>query len=58
MSAVDTVERAAKTPDDPQPWAELGLRAEEYQRIKGILSRRPPSGARAPATYAQGRGEP
>ncbi len=41
MSAVDTVELAGKTPDDPQPWAELGLRGEEYQRIKDILGRRP-----------------
>jgi phosphoribosylformylglycinamidine synthase II len=41
VSAVDTVELAATTPDDPQPWAELGLKEEEYQRITGILGRRP-----------------
>ncbi|WP_369135161.1 phosphoribosylformylglycinamidine synthase subunit PurL [Modestobacter sp. I12A-02662] len=38
---LDTVELAARTPDDEQPYAELGLRAEEYQRIKDILGRRP-----------------
>jgi phosphoribosylformylglycinamidine synthase subunit PurL len=38
---VDTVGRAAATPGQPQPFAELGLRAEEYERIKGILGRRP-----------------
>jgi phosphoribosylformylglycinamidine synthase len=38
---VDTVELAAKSPDDEQPWAELGLKADEYDRIKGILGRRP-----------------
>ncbi len=41
MSGVDTVSRAAGAPDDPQPWAELGLRAEEYARIREILGRRP-----------------
>src|SRR5205823_81913 len=40
-SRLDTVELAATTPDDEQPFAELGLRAEEYQRIKDILGRRP-----------------
>jgi phosphoribosylformylglycinamidine synthase subunit PurL len=38
---VDTVERAGKTPDDEQPWAELGLKSDEYQRIRDILGRRP-----------------
>ena len=38
---VDTVELAAKTPDDEQPWAELGLKADEYARIRDILGRRP-----------------
>jgi phosphoribosylformylglycinamidine synthase II len=38
---LDTVDLAAATPDDEQPFAELGLRAEEYQRIKDILGRRP-----------------
>jgi len=40
---LDTVERAAATPDQPQPWAELGLAPEEYDRIRGILGRRPTS---------------
>jgi phosphoribosylformylglycinamidine synthase len=37
----DTVERAQQTPDAEQPFAELGLKDEEYQRIRGILGRRP-----------------
>ena len=37
----DTVEKAAATPDVPQPYRELGLKDEEYQRIRGILGRRP-----------------
>jgi phosphoribosylformylglycinamidine synthase subunit PurL len=37
----DTVARAAATPDRPQPHAELGLTAEEYQTITGVLGRRP-----------------
>ncbi|WP_116450837.1 phosphoribosylformylglycinamidine synthase subunit PurL [Blastococcus litoris] len=41
MSQIDTVELAAKSPDDEQPWAELGLKADEYARIKDILGRRP-----------------
>ncbi len=41
MPATDTVTRAAASPDEPQPFAELGLRAEEYQRIRDILGRRP-----------------
>ncbi|HEV7210287.1 MAG TPA: phosphoribosylformylglycinamidine synthase subunit PurL [Blastococcus sp.] len=39
--SIDTVEIAAKTPDDEQPWAELGLKDDEYQRIRDILGRRP-----------------
>ncbi|MBA3528363.1 MAG: phosphoribosylformylglycinamidine synthase subunit PurL [Propionibacteriaceae bacterium] len=39
----DTVEHAAKTPDAAQPWAELGLKAEEYARISEVLGRRPTS---------------
>lgn len=38
---IDTVGDAALTPDTAQPWAELGLKADEYDRIKVILSRRP-----------------
>jgi phosphoribosylformylglycinamidine synthase II len=37
----DTVENAASTPDRPQPWAELGLKEDEYLRIRDILGRRP-----------------
>ncbi|HYI57755.1 MAG TPA: phosphoribosylformylglycinamidine synthase subunit PurL [Microlunatus sp.] len=37
----DTVEKAASTPDQPQPWAELGLKEDEYLRIHEILGRRP-----------------
>jgi phosphoribosylformylglycinamidine synthase II len=39
--AIDTVERAAATPDQPQPFRELGLKDDEYQRIRDILGRRP-----------------
>ena len=39
--AVDTVERAAATSDQPQPFRELGLKDDEYQRIRDILGRRP-----------------
>ncbi len=38
---LDTVDRAAASPDEPQPWAELGLKADEYERIRDILGRRP-----------------
>ncbi|QHT56929.1 phosphoribosylformylglycinamidine synthase subunit PurL [Cellulomonas sp. H30R-01] len=37
----DTVEHAAATPDQEQPFAELGLKPDEYQRIRDILGRRP-----------------
>ncbi|WP_375477665.1 phosphoribosylformylglycinamidine synthase subunit PurL [uncultured Jatrophihabitans sp.] len=40
---VDTVEQAAKTPEQPQPYRELGLADEEYQRVRQILGRRPTS---------------
>jgi len=40
-SQLDTVEHAAATPDQEQPWAELGLKADEYQRIRELLGRRP-----------------
>ncbi len=43
MNPVDSVERATATPDQPQPWAELGLSADEYARIRAILRRRPTS---------------
>ena len=32
-----------QTPDQSQPWAELGLKDGEYARIKEILGRRPTS---------------
>ena len=38
---LDTVAGAAATPQTPQPWADLGLKADEYQRIRDILDRRP-----------------
>ncbi|MDR8018341.1 phosphoribosylformylglycinamidine synthase subunit PurL [Nesterenkonia aerolata] len=38
---IDTVADAAATPDAELPWAELGLKAEEYARIVEILGRRP-----------------
>ena len=37
----DTVNNAQETPDVEQPWAELGLKEDEYQRIREILGRRP-----------------
>ncbi|AGP30163.1 phosphoribosylformylglycinamidine synthase subunit PurL [Corynebacterium terpenotabidum] len=37
----DTVANAVATPDIDQPWAELGLKDDEYQRIRDILGRRP-----------------
>ena len=38
---LDTVQHAAATPDHPQPYRELGLKDDEYQRIRDILGRRP-----------------
>ncbi|MGA9148569.1 MAG: phosphoribosylformylglycinamidine synthase subunit PurL [Candidatus Nanopelagicales bacterium] len=40
---MDTVEHALGTPDQPQPYAELGLKDDEYQEIRRILDRRPTS---------------
>lgn len=40
---MDSVEHAAQTPDHPQPFSELGLKPDEYQRIRDILGRRPTS---------------
>ena len=37
----DTVEHAAATPDLEQPFAELGLKPDEYQQIRELLGRRP-----------------
>src|SRR4051794_22557326 len=38
---LDTVELAGQTPDEQQPFAELGLKDDEYARIRDILGRRP-----------------
>ncbi len=38
---VDSTANAAATPDLVQPWAELGLKEDEYARIREILGRRP-----------------
>ncbi|WP_081994083.1 phosphoribosylformylglycinamidine synthase subunit PurL [Kocuria sp. ZOR0020] len=38
---LDTVEHAAQTPDTELPWAELGLKEDEYQKVVEILGRRP-----------------
>jgi phosphoribosylformylglycinamidine synthase II len=42
-SALDTVTVAASDPQRDQPWAALGLKADEYARIREILGRRPTS---------------
>ena len=41
--ALDTVTIATQNPDTTQPFAELGLKEDEYARIKTILGRRPTS---------------
>jgi phosphoribosylformylglycinamidine synthase len=41
--ALDTVAHAQSNPDATQPFAELGLKPDEYARIKEILGRRPTS---------------
>jgi phosphoribosylformylglycinamidine synthase II len=38
---LDTVKQAEQTPEAPQPWRELGLKEDEYARIREILGRRP-----------------
>ncbi|GAU66396.1 phosphoribosylformylglycinamidine synthase [Streptomyces sp. NBRC 110611] len=38
---LDTVKHAEQTPEAEQPWAELGLKQDEYERIREILGRRP-----------------
>jgi phosphoribosylformylglycinamidine synthase II len=40
-SLLDTVTNAGDTPDLEQPWAELGLKADEYASIREIIGRRP-----------------
>ncbi len=41
--SLDTVAKAQANPDTPQPFAELGLKPDEYASIKEILGRRPTS---------------
>ncbi len=43
MSTLDTVKNAESTPDREQPWKDLGLKEDEYLRIREILGRRPTS---------------
>ncbi|MDT7789219.1 MAG: phosphoribosylformylglycinamidine synthase subunit PurL [Pseudonocardiales bacterium] len=38
---IDTVKNAESTPDQEQPYKELGLKDDEYARIKETLKRRP-----------------
>ncbi|WP_413800550.1 phosphoribosylformylglycinamidine synthase subunit PurL [Streptomyces iranensis] len=38
---LDTTKHAAQTPEAEQPWAELGLKQDEYERVRAILGRRP-----------------
>ncbi|AXL10864.1 phosphoribosylformylglycinamidine synthase subunit PurL [Microbacterium foliorum] len=40
----DSVENATATPEKEQPYAALGLKDDEYARIREILGRRPTSG--------------
>ena len=41
--SIDTVQHAVEDPSREQPFAELGLKPDEYQRIRDILGRRPTS---------------
>jgi phosphoribosylformylglycinamidine synthase len=41
---IDSVAVAAATPEKEQPFAALGLREDEYLRIRALLGRRPTSG--------------
>jgi phosphoribosylformylglycinamidine synthase subunit PurL len=43
VRTLDTVKLAHDSPDQEQPWADLGLKPDEYQRIRDILGRRPTS---------------
>ncbi|WP_405087317.1 phosphoribosylformylglycinamidine synthase subunit PurL [Microbispora sp. NBC_01389] len=38
---LDSVKRAQETPGERQPYAELGMKHDEYQRVREILGRRP-----------------
>jgi phosphoribosylformylglycinamidine synthase len=44
VSNADTVENAIATPEREQPYEALGLKADEYAKIREILGRRPTSG--------------
>ncbi len=41
MSGKDTIEVAGRTPDQQQPYKELGLTDDEYAKVREILGRRP-----------------
>jgi phosphoribosylformylglycinamidine synthase subunit PurL len=41
FNGVDSVERAAVTPSEAQPYRELGLADDEYAKVRSILHRRP-----------------
>ncbi|MEV4322931.1 phosphoribosylformylglycinamidine synthase subunit PurL [Microbispora rosea] len=41
--STDSVRRALETPAERQPHAELGMKDDEYQRVRDILGRRPTS---------------
>jgi phosphoribosylformylglycinamidine synthase II len=43
VGALDTVAVASADPQREQPWADLGLKPDEYARIREILGRRPTS---------------
>ena len=43
-AVADTVDNAAATPEKEQPYAALGLKPDEYAKIREILGRRPTSG--------------
>ncbi|MET0297660.1 MAG: phosphoribosylformylglycinamidine synthase subunit PurL [Microbacterium sp.] len=43
-AVADTVENATATPEREQPFAALGLKPDEYAKIREILGRRPTSG--------------
>jgi phosphoribosylformylglycinamidine (FGAM) synthase-like enzyme len=40
-ASVDTVARAVGSPDEEQPFLELGLKDDEYAAIRAVLGRRP-----------------
>ncbi|GAB3079453.1 phosphoribosylformylglycinamidine synthase subunit PurL [Intrasporangium mesophilum] len=41
QAELDTVAHAAHSPEVEQPWAELGLKSDEYANIREIIGRRP-----------------